>query len=264
MYIALDDDKVRSQYSTKAVKHDKDYLCGMKGCQHTKANCRGFTVNSAVSSATGFPLNFSVLRQGENNTENYNRIVRFMFSHRFSVGAAMIQALNRITFCSDRGYWTAPLILLLLELGATIFGTLRRMEWVPFTYDQPVRGQDKRERIEKKYGRSVFQAFACWGRNMLKTMAWRSGTGSVSLAMTSDCDENESQVFNFCFASNADAAWYKSSSMTQDERNLKAFHGSLLEDGEGTEQLRKDIGTHLKDMANDDVKMLNVSDHCLA
>ena len=170
-YIALDDDKVRFQYSTKAVKHDKDYLCGMKGCQHTKANRRGFTVDSAVSSVTGFPLNFSVLRQGENNTENYNRIVRFMFSHWFSVGAAMIQALNRITFCSDRGYWTAPLILLLLELGATVFGTLQRMEWVPFTYDQPARGQDKRERIEKKYGRSVFQAFARWGRHMLKTMA---------------------------------------------------------------------------------------------
>ena len=61
MYIALDDDKVRFQYSTKTVKHDKDYLCGMKGYQHTKANCRGFTVDSAVSSTTGFPLNFSVL-----------------------------------------------------------------------------------------------------------------------------------------------------------------------------------------------------------
>ena len=40
MYVALDDDKVRFQFSTKALREDKDYLCGMKACQHTKANCR--------------------------------------------------------------------------------------------------------------------------------------------------------------------------------------------------------------------------------
>ena len=187
-----------------------------------------------------------------------------MFSHWLSVGPAKIQALNRITFYSDRGYWTALLILFLLELVATVFGTLRCMEWVPFTYGQPERGQDRGERIEKNFDWSIFQAFARWGCNMIKTVTWRSGTSSVSLAMTSDCDENESQVLDFCFASNADADWYKFPSMTQDERNLKAFQGSLLKDGEGTEQFRKDIDTHLKDMANDDVKMLTVSDHCLA
>ena len=90
LYVALDDDKVRFQFSTKAVREDKDYLCGMKPCQHTKANCRGFTIDSAVSSIPGFPMCFSVLQQGENNTENYERTVRFMFSHRFTVGAAIL------------------------------------------------------------------------------------------------------------------------------------------------------------------------------
>ena len=61
LFITLDDDKVRFKFSTISVKNDKDYLCGMKGCQHVKSNRRGFTIDSAVSSATGFPLNFSVL-----------------------------------------------------------------------------------------------------------------------------------------------------------------------------------------------------------
>ena len=151
-YIALDDDKVHFQFSTRAVRSDKDYLCGMKPCQHIKVNCRGFTIDSAVSSSSGFPLPCSVLRQGESNTENYNRMVKFMFSTRFACAAAMPTALFGITFCSDRGYWTAPLILFLLGLGATVFGTLRRMDWVPYTYDQKLTANDKREKIPTKYG----------------------------------------------------------------------------------------------------------------
>ena len=73
-----------------------------------------------------------------------------MFGHRFTCQAAMPMALFGITFCSDRGYWTGPLILLLLGLGATVFGTLRRMAWVPYTYDQVLNGKDKREKITKK------------------------------------------------------------------------------------------------------------------
>ena len=134
--IALDNDKVHFQFSTQAVRKDKDYLCGLKACQHVKANCRGFTIDSAVSAATGFPLHFSALRQGESNTQNYNRMILFMFYHFFSNGAAMNQALTGIIFCSDRGYWTAPLILLILGLGGIVFGTLWRMEWAPYTYDQ--------------------------------------------------------------------------------------------------------------------------------
>ena len=105
------------------------------------------TIDSAVSSVTGFPLNVSVLRQGhKNNTENYERMVRFMFHQRFHVATALLgTALDRITFCSDRGYWNAPLILLLIGFGATVFGTLKRMEWVPYTFDQKLSEQDKSE-----------------------------------------------------------------------------------------------------------------------
>ena len=77
-------------------------------------------------------------------------MVKFMFSHRFTCQVAMPMALFGITFCSDRGYWTVPLILLLLGLGATVFSTLCCMEWVPYTYDQVLKGKDKREKIMEK------------------------------------------------------------------------------------------------------------------
>ena len=97
---------------------------------------------------------------------------------------------------------------------------------------------------------------------MLKTLAWRSGTGSISLAMTSDCKDNDLQEFAFCFTNDGDAKWYKDPSFSQVERNLKAFSGSLL-GGDRTTRLCKDIEFHLAALS-DHVKMLNCSDHCLA
>jgi hypothetical protein len=59
---------------------------------------------------------------------------------------------------------------------------------------------------------------------MLKIMAYRSGTGSVSLAMDSDGNESAPQLWEFCFKNNGDAKWYKSTELSQHERKLKAFH----------------------------------------
>ena len=50
----------------------------------------------------------------------------------------------------------------------------------------------------------------------------------MSLAMTSDYDEDELQEFDFCFEYNGDAKWYNNPDLTQDARNLKAFPGSML------------------------------------
>ena len=133
MRIALDDDKNHFHMSTTAMQKDGEYLVGMKSCQHVKSNCRGFTIHSAVSSATGYPLNFSVLRQGESNSDNYQRMLRSMFSHLFLRGETMHRVLNGIIFCSDCGYWTVPLILLILGLGGIVFGMLKRAFWVPYT-----------------------------------------------------------------------------------------------------------------------------------
>ena len=85
----------------------------------------------------------------------------------------------------------------------------------------------------------------------------------MSLAMTSDYDEDELQEFDFCFENNGDTKWYKNPDLTQDERNLKAFPGSMLGE-ESSSELLKDIKFHLIMLATTAVKMLNCNDHCLA
>jgi hypothetical protein len=258
MRVALDDDKVHFHMATSSIRNDGEYLVGMKACQHVKSNVRGFTIDSAVSSATGFPLNFSVLRQGESNTDNYERMLKCMFSHRFSRVETMNSALNGIIFCSDRGYWVAPLISLILCLGGVVFGTLKRAWWVPFTYDQTK--PNGREIIQGKYGRSCFLAFSRWKRNMLKVMAWRSGTGSVALAMNSDnFGDTEPATMDFCFKKYGDGKWYKSSTITQGERNLKAFQREI-EIPKHSEETAQQIRDHLLEITSTKVKMLTVSD----
>ena len=85
-------------------------------------------------------------------------MIRSMFGHLFTRVETMHEALNGIIFCSDRGYWTAPLILLILSFGATVLGTLTRAFWVPYTYDQ--NNTNGGEKIDGKYGRSLYLAFS--------------------------------------------------------------------------------------------------------
>jgi len=259
MRIAVDDDKVHFNMKTASMREDGEYLFGMKLCQHIKSNCRGMTIDSAVSSATGYPLHFSVLRQGESNTDNYKRMLRSMFSHLFSRGEIMHEALNGIIFCSDRGYWTAPLIDLILSLGATVFGTLKRAFWVPYTYDQ--KNTNGREKIDGKYGRSLFLAYSRWDKYMMKVMAWRSGTGGVALGLNSanNTGESEPPTMDFCFTHYSDGKWYKSNTITQDQRNVKAFRREF-ERLNHSDELENDITDHLKVIASTKVTMLTVSD----
>eukprot|EP00956_Cyclotella_meneghiniana_P000695 scaffold739_cov66-Cyclotella_meneghiniana.AAC.3 len=258
MRIALDDDKVHFHMATSAMRKDGEYLLGMKACQHVKSNVRGFTIDSAVSSATGFPLHFSVLRQGESNTDNYQRMLESMFSHRISRGETKHAALNGIIFCSDRGYWVAPLISHILGLAGTVFGTLKRTWWVPYTYDQ--KKPNGREVIQGKYGRSCFLAFSRWKRNMMKIMAWRSGTGGVALAMNTDnSGDAEEATMDFCFVKYGDGKWYKSTTITQGERDLKAFQREI-EIPPHSEEVAQQIRDYLLEISSTKVKMLTVSD----
>lgn len=141
-----------------------------------------------------------------------------------------------------------------------MFGTLRRMEWLPYTYDQQLGQKDMREKIGKHFGRSAFLAFTRMGDYLLKVLAWRSGTGAVSLAMNSDCTESDLQIFDFCFKRNGDAWWYKSAQITQDERNLKAFSRPCGVTPELTSQQKDDITCHLTNMSRYSVKMLTCRD----
>eukprot|EP00986_Skeletonema_menzelii_P000918 scaffold258_cov80-Skeletonema_menzelii.AAC.1 len=251
--IALDDDKVHFQFSSLSVINDRNYLCGLSPQQHVKANRRGFTIDSAVSAATGFPLCFRARREGFSSAKNYEAMLRYMFQYKFSVAGAAMVALNNIIFCSDRGYWQVGIILFILQYGGSVFGTLMRNNWVPFTYDQKHPGW--RRVIKTKYGRNIFLAFGRWCTNMLKIMAFRSGRGSVSLAMDSDGDEEAPQLWELCFKNNGDAKWYQSNSLTPTQRHLKAFQ-SIDEIVTSTEEQR-DIKHHLSMF---DVTMLTCQD----
>jgi hypothetical protein len=224
LWIALDDDKVHFHFLLDALRNDREFLVGMKGCQHVKANCRGFTIHSAVSSATGFPLSFSIERSGDTPTSIYNRMVRFMFEHAFTNGGVINEALRGVMFCSDRGYWNPAVIIFLLGFAATVFGTWKRATWNPFTYQQ-TKQLCGRWVIDVKFGRSVFNAFSVWKDTMLKVVAWRSGTGKVSIAATSDVSSakaKEVQMIDFTFKSLNDYKFYRAS-MPQHERDLRAF-----------------------------------------
>jgi len=54
----------------------------------------------------------------------------------------------------DIGHNTYP--FLILSFGGTVFGTIKRSFWVPFTYNYNEKRQDKREQTETKYIRSIF------------------------------------------------------------------------------------------------------------
>lgn len=221
--VAWDDDKLHFQFSTAAVRSDPDYLCGLSPQQHVKANCRGFTLDTCASAAAGFLYCVSAIRQGMSNTDNYIEMITFMFSYFFSNSALRATALFGIIFCSDRGYWNPALILTILSFGGTVFGTLKRMSWLPYTYDQKPSAKDMRDKIDKNKGRSLFTAFSRMGKKLLKVLAWRSGTGAVSLAMTSDCKIDEVPEFDFNFKNSGDSVWYHSRNLSDVERNRKAF-----------------------------------------
>eukprot|EP00984_Skeletonema_dohrnii_P028283 scaffold18199_cov160-Skeletonema_dohrnii-CCMP3373.AAC.2 len=67
----------------------------------------------------------------------------------------------------DIGHNTCP--FLILSFGGTVFGTIKRSFWVPFTYNE--KRQDKREQTETKYICSIFVPLSHWGEYMLKIMA---------------------------------------------------------------------------------------------
>ena len=95
---------------------------------------------------------------------------------------------------------------------------------------------------------------------MLKVMAWRSGTGGVALAMNSDKrGDSEPPTMDFCFAHYGDGKWYKSNTITQEERNVKAFQREC-ERSRHSDELEKQIIDHLIKLSSTKVEMLTVSD----
>lgn len=86
-------------------------------------------------------------------------------------------------------------------------------------------------------------------------MAYRSGTGQVSLAMNSDCDEDEGVTFELVFANNGDERWYKDETLSFSNRILKAFQP--VDGAEVSEEDAENIQYHLTMLP---VEMLTCAD----
>ena len=80
---------------------------GLKKHRHIKDNRFGHILHTAGFSAIGAILYALFEREDETSTEVYERSVKFLFGSRTGNGAPDLRGL---TFCSDRGHWTANLL----------------------------------------------------------------------------------------------------------------------------------------------------------
>jgi hypothetical protein len=119
--IGLDDDKPHYAWT----KHSD--ATAIKKVHHAKDNRRGFTVHTAAYSATDVPVGVVFQREKESVQDSFLRIVGDLFGK--STGNAT--DLHGATFASDRGYWIASLLFKLLDAGAEIEGTIKRVSRPP-------------------------------------------------------------------------------------------------------------------------------------
>ena len=183
--IALDDDKVHFNYS----KNAKTF--GLKRSRHIKDNRFGHTLHTAGFSASGAIIEAVFEREGESQTNCYERSLKDMFGATSGNGEPN---LHGTTWCSDRGYWTLNLLFdFLLPWGADVVGTVARCAWYPFTFSRlkstsTSNDGDPHGRIEvsMKGYKDVFYRTLNWANKKIRATCYRSGTGTaVSLAMSS-------------------------------------------------------------------------------
>lgn len=126
----------------------------------------------------------------------------------------------------------------MLDQGANIHGTVKRMNWAPLTFDRnknkfPFKPMD----IEKQGYKDSYYMDVEWkgktARHKLTCNAYRSGTGtSVSLA-TSSCHPRTHWDL---IPAGTKANWYFDRSLSQRYRNMKALESRSLEGSDPDEE----------------------------
>ena len=131
------------------------------------------------------------------------------------------------TFCSDQGYWSPSLLFdFILQCGGDVVGTVAHCFWYPFTFVKGKRNAtevDKHIRTEilMKGQKDVFYKTLKWGMAKIRATCYRPGTGTaVSCAMSSIHHE---PLFDLNISFPKDHKWYFDSTVSQEERNVKAF-----------------------------------------
>ena len=132
--------------------------------------------------------------------------------------------LDNLEIGMDRGYWEAVLLFWLLNQGANIHGTIKRMDWVPLTFkhkgnsfpsqplDITLEGFKDCYRMKTKWkGKLATRKLVCVG--------YRSGTGTaVSLAISSNYRQNQWDLVPY-----SNVRWYHDKDLTDFERKEKGL-----------------------------------------
>jgi hypothetical protein len=76
------------------------------------------------------PIQVVFQREGESVVECTRRLINDVYGKH----TGQTIRLRKVSFFMDRGYWNAKVFFDLLDKGANIHGTVKRMDWVPLTY----------------------------------------------------------------------------------------------------------------------------------
>ena len=227
--LSLDDDKQKYNYSKTANTF------GLLRTRHIQKNRFGVNLHTAATAATCIVVCVMYQRQRETLVHIYERMLRFMFGHQTGFGPLDLQG---ITLCTDRGYWTATLLFsMLLQWGADVVGTVARCYWYPFVYSKMKGGdsntteRDKHNRTKvstKGFRDTLFKTIKLPSNRILRAIAYRSGTGNVSLAMSTIHHYNR---FDFNTAFPKDSKWaslneQQESNETRNNRPFRLVCGS--------------------------------------
>ena len=169
--VSLDDDKKNA-----ANTNEEGDMHGLKPAVHTNRR-KGIIGHTAMSPATLLTYGVIWEQDGDSSHDCYVRLVKTIFGNK--------PKLDRVTFCSDRGYWILKLLEYLLENGADVHGTVRRQHWCEFTCDQELKVGDPRISIDKVGPATLYSAVGKIADRDVDINAFRTGTNAVALTMSS-------------------------------------------------------------------------------
>lgn len=171
LLVSLDDDKKKA-----SVGKGKN-MQGLK--QHVLSDLRrGIVGHTAVSPATLLTLGVMWEKKGESSYECYVKLVKELFGED--------PKLDKVTFCSDRGYWILDLLKYLLERGADIHGTVRRQPWYYWTYETELKDWDTRYNINKPGPATLYVAESIISGRKVSANGFRNGTGGVATTISTE------------------------------------------------------------------------------
>ena len=208
--ITIDDDKVHYEITGKQLAQ------GLKIAQHVRDNRKGFVVHTSCFTASGLPIGIAWERLSDDTTASATeRLIRTQLSPMSGLNGPPM--LSNTQFCMDRGYWAPALLFdFLTPSGADVLGTVKRCPMFPFTYDQRLAQNDKRQLIDTNGFKALFMKKLTVQGKQITGVAYRDGKGGVTLGLTSS---TKTRHWDLVLANPLDAKrqvsdkglqWYKS------------------------------------------------------